>query len=355
MPLLARTILSPLTIDVSNGALDRLGPVVLDSRISSGQIAVALGPGIGAQLTDRIRATLPDADILPIPGATGTFEAASALADELKTHAYDAVVGIGGGRVLDTVKYAAGLKGMPMVAVATSLAHDGLASPISTLTREGISISYGVHTPIAVVVDLGLALQSPASQTRGGVGDALSNLSACADWELSHEVTGEPVDGLALALSRTGAQAVLNHPGTIEDEDFVATLANSLIMSGLATAVAGSSRPASGACHEIWHAMNALYPGKVSHGFGAGLGALFATFLRTRGGDATSFERLSAVLARHQLPRTPAEVDLTTEQFIAAVAFAPSTRPGRFTILEHLALDPDAIAVAVKEYTDAIG
>ncbi len=353
MPLLARTILSPLTIEVGNGAIDRLNEIVMDSRISGGHVAVAVGPGIGPKLTERIRAALPTAGILPIEA--GTFEAANILADRLGTRSYDSVVGIGGGRVLDTVKYAATMKGMPMVAVATSLAHDGLASPISTLTRGGISTSYGVHTPIAVIVDLGLALQAPAEQTRGGIGDALSDLSACADWELSHELTGEPIDGLALALARTGATAVLNHPGDIADEDFVATLANSLIMSGLAIAVAGSSRPASGACHEIWHATNALFPHMVSHGFGAGIGALFATFLRTRDSDETSFRLLNDALVRHRLPRTPAEVGLTDEQFIAAVEFAPSTRPGRFTILEHLALEPHAISVAVKEYVEAVG
>jgi len=166
MPLLARTILSPLTIEISNGAIDRLGAVVSDARISGGQVAVALGPGIGSQLADRIRDTLPSAAILNI--TAGSQEAALELADKLKVHSYDAVVGIGGGRMLDTVKYAAMLQGMPMVAVATSLAHDGLASPVSTLTRRGVSHSYGVHMPIAVIVDLGLVMGSPQSQTRGG-------------------------------------------------------------------------------------------------------------------------------------------------------------------------------------------
>ncbi|HEY1485749.1 MAG TPA: iron-containing alcohol dehydrogenase family protein [Micromonosporaceae bacterium] len=358
MPLLARTILTPLTIEISDGALDRLGTVVADARISGGELAVVLGPGIGPQLVDRVRVALPSADILTIE--PGSQEAALALADQLRTNAYDTVVGIGGGKVLDTVKYASMLKGMPMIAVATSLAHDGLASPISTLTRDGISHSYGVQTPIAVLVDLGLVLQSPDDQLRGGIGDTLSDLSAIADWQLSHELTGEPIDGLAIALARTGADAIINHTGTIEDVDFIATLANSLILGGLAMNAAGSSRPTSGACHEIWHAMSMLHPGQVSHGFGVGVGALFATFLRTaydggRGCDLVGFDRLSAALARHGLPRVPSEIGLTPEQFAAAINFAPATRPGRFTILEHLALDAGAIATAVKEYIDAIG
>ena len=36
-------------------------------------------------------------------------------------------------------------------------------------------------------------------------------------------------------------------------------------------AVCGSSRPASGGCHEIMHAIDTLFPGTSSHGELAGL------------------------------------------------------------------------------------
>ena len=102
---------------------------------------------------------------------------------------------------------------MPMVSVATSLAHDGLASPVASLDARRGSGSYGVQIPIAVVVDLDLVATSPARQTRAGIGDAISNLSACADWLLAHEVRGEPVDGLAVTLARTGRGGAAAPPG----------------------------------------------------------------------------------------------------------------------------------------------
>ncbi len=359
MPLLARTLLTPLTIEISAGAVGRIGEVLADRRITgAGEVAVVLGNGIGGELDETVAAGLPRAEIKHIEA--GTLEAAQALADDLKTQSFDAVVGIGGGRVLDTVKYAATQKGMPMVAVATSLAHDGLASPVSSLVRSGHSISYGVHTPIAVMVDLDLVARSPLYQIQSGIGDTVSNLCSTADWQLSNAVNGEPVDGLALALALIGAEAVVNHPGATTDEDFLAALANSLILGGISMAVAGSSRPASGACHEITHAMTEMFPEAASHGIGAGIGALFATYLRARHGvgrdsapTMRTFGRMSETMRRHGLPRTPAEVGLTTEQFAAVVEHAPATRPGRFTILEHLDLDNAAILTAVKEYTDA--
>jgi glycerol-1-phosphate dehydrogenase [NAD(P)+] len=356
MPLLARTILTPLTIEISAGAVRRIGAVLTDARVTAGgRPAVVLGPGIGAELADKVGKDLPTAEIIRIEA--GTVESAMALADRLHPHSYEIVVGIGGGKIIDTVKYAATLRGLPMVAVATSLAHDGLASPVATLRHGNASPSYGVHIPIAVIVDLDLVARSPIGQIRSGVGDALSNLSACADWELSHAERGEPIDGLALSLARTGAQAVLNHPGETAGSDFLTTLAEALILGGVAMAVAGSSRPCSGACHEIAHALAELHPAAASHGTGAGLGALFATYLRTRysSGSHDSFDRMSAALARHGVPRKPAEIGLTPGQFAAVVAHAPATRPGRFTVLEHLSLDGTTLAAAVDEYIDAIG
>jgi len=104
---------------------------------------------------------------------------------------------------------------------------------------------------VAVLVDLDRVRNGPPRLVRSGIGDVVNNLSAVADWELAAADRGEPVDGLAVTLARTAAQAVLHQPGTIEDDDFLTVLAESLILSGMAMTVAGSSRPASGGCHEI--------------------------------------------------------------------------------------------------------
>jgi glycerol-1-phosphate dehydrogenase [NAD(P)+] len=59
---------------------------------------------------------------------------------------------------------------------------------------------------------------------------------------------------------------------------------------------------------------------------------------------------LEAALRRHSVARLPGDLGLTQEQFAAAVALAPSTRPDRFTILEHLELDEAAIRARVEDF-----
>ncbi|MFG2101367.1 3-dehydroquinate synthase [Micromonospora sp. S4605] len=350
MPLLARTVNTPLAIEVRRGAVADLGPLLADRRISAGgDVAVVVGPGQGEKIVELCRPSLGAADVFTVAG--GTIDAANELGDRLRRRQYDAVVGIGGGKTIDTAKYAATRYGIPMVTVATSLANDGIASPTASLDHEGGKGSYGVHIPIAVMVDLDFVETGPDRQTQAGIGDAVSNLNACADWELAHEVRGEPIDGLAVTLARTGAEALLNHPGKITDDGFLTTLAEALILGGIASSVCGSTRPASGGDHEISHAIDRLYPGTGSHGEQVGLGALFCTFLR---GDLDRFGRLARCLHRHGLATTPTELGLTDEQFAEAVQFAPATRPDRYTILEHLAMTPTETRERLADYAGAI-
>ncbi|HWH01135.1 MAG TPA: iron-containing alcohol dehydrogenase family protein, partial [Pilimelia sp.] len=350
MPLLARTVNTPLAIEVRRGAVGAIGALLADRRISSGgDVAVVVGPGQGERVAELIRPSLGRADLFVASG--GTLDSAQELGDKLRQRSYDAVVGIGGGRTIDTAKWAASRYGIPMVSVATSLAHDGIASPVSILDHDGGRGSYGVHIPIAVVVDLDFVVDGPDRQTRAGIGDAVSNLNAVADWELAHEVRGEPLDGLAVTLARTGAEALVNHPGGITDDDFLTVLAESLILGGIAMAVCGSSRPCSGGCHELSHAIDLLHPGLGVHGEQVGLGALFCTFLR---GDTARFAQLAACLARHGLPRLPADLGLTDDEFVAVVLRAPSTRPDRYTILEHLDLAPAQVRARLADYAGAL-
>ncbi len=189
MPLLARMVACPLTVEVRSGAVASLPTLLADGRISAhGQVAVVVGPGQGEQIVGVVRPALANADILPVAG--GTVEAALELAGSLRVRSYDAVVGIGGGRTLDVAKYAASLTGLPMVSVATSLAHDGVASPVSSLEEQGRKGSFGVQTPVAVVVDLDYVRDSAPRLRRAGIGDVVSNLTAVADWRLAGDTRG---------------------------------------------------------------------------------------------------------------------------------------------------------------------
>jgi glycerol-1-phosphate dehydrogenase [NAD(P)+] len=350
VPLLARMLTAPLVVDVRRGAIAELGTLLADRRIATeGRIAVAVGPSQG----DSVVAELGDLHAKEVFRVEdGTVEGAVALGKQLRAGAYEAVAGIGGGKTIDVTKFAAQMAGIPMVAVATNLAHDGIASPVSSLEHESGKGSYGVMPPVAVIVDLDRVRSGPERMAKAGIGDVVSNLSAIADWELAAADRGEHVDGLAAALARTSAEAVLHQPGTVADDEFLTVLAESLVLSGMAMVVAGDSRPCSGGDHEILHAIDQLFPGTANHGELAGVGALFCSFLRQ---NEPHFTVLSACLARHGLPRTSADIGLSQAEFVRAVLHAPATRPGRYTILERLGLSQDEVTRQVADFTRKAG
>jgi glycerol-1-phosphate dehydrogenase [NAD(P)+] len=352
VPVLTRLIPSPLVVDIRPGALDDLASVLADERISqSGRLAVAVSGGSGARLRERIAPSLPGASWYEVAG--GTLDDAVRLAGEMKAGHYDAVVGLGGGKIIDCAKFAAARVGLPLIAVPTNLAHDGLCSPVATLDNDAGRGSYGVPNPIAAVVDLDVIREAPVRFVRAGIGDAISNINAVADWELASRVKGEKIDGLAAAMARQAGEAVLRHPGGIGDNGFLQVLAEALVLTGIAMSISGDSRPASGSCHEINHAFDLLYPRRAaSHGEQCGLGAAFAMYLR---GAHEESAFMAEVLRRHGLPVLPEEIGFTVDEFVRVVEFAPETRPGRFTILEHLDLKTDQIKDTYADYVKAIG
>ena len=153
-------------------------------------------------------------------------------------------------------------------------------------------------------------------------------------------------------MARSAGENLLRHPGTLEDPDLLTALAEALVLSGIAMNIAGSTRPSSGACHEISHALDVLYPKRsAQHGEQVGLGAAFASFLR---GERELAGLIVDRLAAHGLPVTADQIGFTEAEFTDAVHYAPNTRPGRFTILEHLDLSPSAIRDAYADYVQAV-
>ena len=334
MPLLARMLATPVHVDVRAGAVKGLAALLEERRISAhGRVAVAVGPGLGERIVEALGDSFPAETVRTV--RSGRIDDALALTDDIGRAAVDAVVGIGGGRTLDVAKFAASRIGAPMVSVATNLAHDGLASPVSVLEVDGRRHSFGVAMPIGVVVDLDFVREGPSRHIRSGIGDAVSNLSALADWRLSADATGEPFDGLAATFARTASESIVHNRDDLRSDRFLTSLAEALVLSGMAMSVAGTSRPCSGACHEISHALDLLAPGRATHGEQVGVGALFAAYLR---GDEAMFDSLMSCLRHFGCPTSPADLGLDAEEFVQAVLEAPSTRPDRYTVLEHLRL-----------------
>ena len=115
-----------------------------------------------------------------------------------------------------------------------------------------------------------------------------------------------------------------------------------IIISGIAMAVAGSSRPTSGSEHMFSHALDILHPGSAMHGEQCGVGSIMMMFLH--GGDWMSIRN---ALKNIGAPVNAEQLGLKPEDVIDALVEAPNIRKDRFTIL-GVGIDRETAEVVAK-------
>lgn len=186
------------------------------------------------------------------------------------------IIGFGGGKVIDLAKYFATIQQRPYLSIPSTLSNDGIYSPIARLNKNGKKESFGVDCPLGILIDTAIVMQSPKINLLAGVGDLISNLSALEDWKLANKEHKEEINDFAYTLSYLAAQSILGYSEKdLFTEEFIKKLSYGLVLSGFAMEIAKNSRPASGAEHQISHAIDYLYPERATlHGLQVAYGCL---------------------------------------------------------------------------------
>jgi glycerol-1-phosphate dehydrogenase [NAD(P)+] len=297
----------------------------------------------GQQLLDRIKGAVG----LAVAGRHATQEWARSCRPAARDA--DTVVAIGGGRCLDAAKLVAAGVGVPFVAVPTQLSHDGVCSPVSVLPRVagGLAESLEAVAPGLAFFSRPTLIRAPVASLRAGIGDLIANPLALRDWKLGSDAGLERISDSAWQLSEESfrlIEPVLEAPlgPRCVGPELIGVIADALVTSGLAMMKAGTSRPASGAEHKISHAIDELYGGRAHHGAQVAFASLVSAALH--GLDVGGLRRC---LRNVGLPRHPRQLGLSTNDMICVLLRAPTTRPGRFTVLESAALDEPEAATLV--------
>lgn len=250
---------------------------------------------------------------------------------EVKKDRCDLVVGIGGGKSVDTAKMVSFNLDIPFVSVPTAASHDGMASPfVSVKSDKPHSII--ASAPLGVFVDIDVIKKAPPKLLASGCGDLVANIIAVRDWQLGHEKTGEYYGRYAADLALMSAKIVMENSSKFAKKGLDAReIVEALISAGVASCIAGSSRPCSGAEHLFSHALDKIAPGKGLHGEKCGVGSIMISKLQ--GGD---WKKIAKTLKNVGAPTTAKQIGISKNEIVDALMIAQDLRPERYTILKEV-------------------
>jgi glycerol dehydrogenase len=128
----------------------------------------------------------------------------------------DALIGIGGGKCLDTARMAASRLGVPVITIPTTASTDAPTAAHSVIYDEKgvfVDLEFCSTNPLIVLVDLDIIAAAPQRYIVAGMGDAFSTFyeaRCCMENPEARTVRGARPTMAALAIARQCRDLLLN-------------------------------------------------------------------------------------------------------------------------------------------------
>ena len=326
----AKAMEFPRRIVAGHDALEAV-PIMCREFQLDGPALVVTGPSTvvvaGKLVADMLKDAGYSVDLIEVGAAT--MEAVAEVKE--RVHEVDAefLLGVGGGSKIDIAKLAAFEVNCPFISVPTSAAHDGIASPRASIKGDEGNISFTASVPMGVVADTRVIIKSPWRLIAAGCADVISNITAVMDWELAHRLKHEDFSTSAATLAKMVANVVVDAASHIKPtlEESAWIMIKPVLVSGVSMAIAGTSRPTSGAEHMFSHALDRIAPNRALHGEQCGVGTILSMALH--GGD---WMRIREAIHIIGAPVTAKQLNISHDELIEAMTTA-HTINDRYTIL----------------------
>ncbi|HZY68513.1 MAG TPA: iron-containing alcohol dehydrogenase, partial [Devosia sp.] len=181
----------------------------------------------------------------------------------------DAYIAVGSGTINDLTKYSSALDGKPYAVFGTAPSMNGYTSLTASISQHGHKLTLPAQAPAGAFFDLAILAGAPKRMIRAGLGDSVCRATAQTDWLTSHLLLDTPYRQLPFDLLADEEPLLLDMASGLVSGSIEAmrVLVRTLILSGLGTAIFGSSAPASQAEHLVSHYIDMLAPSTRPHVF----------------------------------------------------------------------------------------
>ena len=327
----SHTMELPRQIVVGEKNIDRVGKF-LESLSKPKKVSIVSGKNVKKIIGKKIDGSLKRSKIrtvwhLAISNHISTLKE---IEKKIRKDKSDLIIGLGGGRSVDVAKLCSFNLKIPFVSIPTSASHDGIASPFVSV-RDKKPHSLIATAPLGVFVDVDVIKRAPRKLIASGCGDLMAKITAVRDWELGRDKTGEYYGRYSADLASMSAKILIESASTFSKKGLdVRVVVEALISAGVASCIAGSSRPCSGAEHLFSHAVDHLEYGIGLHGEKCGIGSIMIAKLQGQ-----DWRKIVTTLKNVGAPTTAKEIGLKPKVLAKALTIAQSLRPERYTILKE--------------------
>lgn len=336
------------------GALSRLGAEI--AGFAPGAPALVLvDRGVHDLISTDLTAALGDADALVLQHAGECSEAAiGEAAAAARGKDAGVLVGIGGGKALDTAKAAAHEAGLPVVVVPTIAASDAPCSALAVVYHDDGTVAYDrflPRNPDLVLADTALIARAPARFLAAGIGDALATFYEAEACRRSGAANCLGMPGLPLAyeIARFCRDSIFDHGATALaecDADTVGPAMERVVEANILLSGIGFQSGGVAAAHAIHHGLTELdeVHGYL-HGEKVAIGVLAGLLIQ---GDEAEFARVRAFCAEVRLPVRLGDIGLVAATDADLLRIAErACRPGEIIHNEPMPVTPQMVVAAL--------
>ena len=321
----------PSILKIEKGVTAKIGTYLKDADLTS--VTILFGNGLIAMFGDTVFKSCEEAGVTILHHQemdTVDFNDITDLAFQIPNKT-QAIIGMGGGKVIDAAKYIGYILHIPFISVPTSSSSDGFSSSSASLTIGGHRRSLPAKLAFGILVDTDVIKSAPVRFLYSGVGDMVAKISSTYDWQHEEDLGYDEVNDFAFMIAKKAVNSFVRTPfESINEELFLKELLDSLAMSGIANEIAGSSAPTSGSEHLISHALDQLLEKPQLHGVQVGI----ATYIMCKICDHR-WKRIDTVFTKTGFWDFCRTLDLKASDYCDAIDMAPQIKPHRHTYLHE--------------------
>lgn len=324
-----KILISPSKYVQDNGALKDLGKYVLEF----GQKALLVASVDDSnRVKEVLETTAKENNIELVSGIFGeecTFDEVEKLVEVCKDNGCDVVIGLGGGKALDTAKAVANEKLLPVITVPTIASTDAPCSSLSVVYNEnGEFQEYKFYrsNPNLVLVDTGVIAKAPTRFLRAGMGDALSTYfeARACEKSFAENIPGGKSTKLAVAAAKLCYETLLEDSVkalAASDRNVVTPALENIIEANTLLSGMGFESSGLAAAHAIHNGLTAL---EETHNYYHGEKVSFGTIVQLvlENADQSEIDKVIGYCKSVDLPTSLGDLGVKeiTDEKVRAVA-----------------------------------